>query len=265
MRIAGSTYRTNDLIALSRDLEIIENHGFRVIKLSTLIADRARFAETVNGKFVALTCDDGGDFDFYDLPHPAYGTQRSVMNRIVDFRSKHPDSSAHITSFVIVSPEARVELDRTCMVGKSWWTDSWWRRAISSGLMEIGNHSWDHNHDSLTGPSYSGSRRGTFCVISTKELADLQIRKSSEWLHQSAPNPGAFLFAYPYGESNAYLRDTYLPTYGRELGVAAAFGTDAKYFDGESSVWNIPRFVCGRDWSDPAGLEAILDGAESAV
>src|SRR5204863_298793 len=53
------------------------------------------------------------------------------------------------TAFVIASPEARAVLDRTCIAGLNQWRDVWWAEAAQTGILEIGNHSWDHTHPTL--------------------------------------------------------------------------------------------------------------------
>ena len=50
---------------------------------------------------------------------------------------------------MIVSPEARAELDRTCLIGRGWWGDDWWPQATAGDLIAVESHSWDHNHDTL--------------------------------------------------------------------------------------------------------------------
>lgn len=265
MKIHGCEYANNDLVALAADLEEIHRCGYRIVPLRTVIdtwLTRPSFAG--DDKMVALSCDDGGDFDFFDLPHPTAGPQRSVLNSLRDFRARNPGAGAHITSFVIASPEARRELDRTCMIGKGWWTDSWWRDAIASGLMHIGNHSWDHNHDTLPERFRHGVASGTFSSISTQRLADLEIRCARDFLCEGAPNPGNALFAYPYGESNDYLTGDYFPRFAGELGIVAAFTDCPGYLGPESHRWKIPRFMFGRDWRSSEQLRDILRG-EAAI
>jgi SAM-dependent methyltransferase/peptidoglycan/xylan/chitin deacetylase (PgdA/CDA1 family) len=186
-----------------------------------------------------------------------------VLNTLRDFAREHPgrQPELNITSFAIASPEARAVLDRTCMVGKGWWTDTWWRDAIASGLMHIGNHSWDHNHETLPDCLAQGVTRGTFAAIATRELADLEVRKAAEYLRAHAANPAADLFAYPYGHAVRYLAGEYFPCHGGEVGVRAAFTDRAEYLEPGCDRWAIPRFVCGRDWQSPEALAEILDEA----
>lgn len=256
MRIHGIDYQNNDLVALAADLDLFARNDFMVIPLRDAISTRRS-----ERKVVALTCDDGGDFDFVDLPHPTAGMQRSVIGILRDFKNRHVERSVHITSFVIVSPEARTELDKTCMIGRGWWNDFWWKRAVDTGLMDIGNHSWDHNHDALPVTFHDGTPRGTFKSITNQALADGQIRRAAAYLSRKAPNPGMHLFAYPYGESTDYLVNEYFERFGREMGIEAAFGDEPTYLTPSSNKWDLPRFICGRDWKSSSQLLEILEGS----
>ncbi len=262
MKIHGNGYADNDLVALAADLELAHARGFRVARLHEIVAGWLRSASAWHGqRIVAFTCDDGADFDFHDLPHPTAGPQRSVLNILRDFALRHPEAPPHITSFVIASPEVRCALDKTCMIGRGWWNDAWWRQAVASGFMDIANHSWDHNHDAMPAHLSLGVERGHFRSIATRALADAEIRVAQEFLERAVPNPGNALFAYPYGDSNEYLVEEYLPAWGPRIGIQAAFGVEARHFSGDANRWRIPRFVFGRDWTTPAQLGAILDEA----
>jgi peptidoglycan/xylan/chitin deacetylase (PgdA/CDA1 family)/predicted O-methyltransferase YrrM len=264
MYIHGNEYARNHLQALRSDVEHLTHAGFRIVPLRTLVDTwLERGAEALHAKVVALACDDSADFGYRDLPHPGAGTQRSVVNILRDFAARNPgrQPDLHVTSFEIASPQARTALDAACMLGRGWWSDDWWPEAVASGFMHIGNHSWDHNHASLPDSFAAIAKRGGFAAIDRQELADHEIRQAAEYLRRRAPNPGTGLFAYPYGESNAYLAGTYLPARGAELGIMAAFTGRAGFWEAASSRWEIPRFVCGRDWSSPDELGAILRAA----
>jgi len=270
MRIHGNEYASNDLVALAADLEVITSCGVEIRPLHALVTQWLESPSKLEGKaLAALTCDDGADFDAVPLTHPTWGQQRSVLGILSDFRAqqgnRQPD--LHVTSFVIASPEARVELDRTCMVGRGWWNESWWRDAVDSGLMSIGNHSWDHNHETLARPCRGLVRPGTFATVDTLAAAEYEIRFADEYLRSRIPNPGNRLFAYPFGETNDFLSGQYLPEYSRDPGSAgfdAAFITDPAYLTRSSDRWRLPRFVCGRDWHSPDELRSILRRAQSA-
>src|SRR5690606_28187268 len=78
------------------------------------------------------------------------------------------------TSFVIVDPEARAELDRSCLAGRGWWGDEWWDDALRSGLFAIENHSWDHHHDSLP-RTVTGLPGGRFDTLADHAAADAEV------------------------------------------------------------------------------------------
>lgn len=270
MRIHGNEYANNDLVALAADLHVITACGIEIRPLHAVVAQWLESpGELDKEAVVALTCDDGSDFDAVHLPHPTWGEQRSVLGILSDYRKRHAHSqpNLHITSFVIVSPDARAELDRACMVGRGWWNESWWSGALASGLMSIGNHSWDHNHDMLAQSCQGMARPGTFATVDSRATADFEIRQADEYLRRRAPNPGNRLFAYPYGETNSYLSQEYLPNYSSEagsVGLDAAFTTEPAYLSPSSDRWRLPRFMCGRDWKTPEALREILRKARSA-
>lgn len=259
MAIDNNEYSGNDHVALAQDLELIHQLGFKVMPLFEVVDRWLHDSRSLDSqKIVALTCDDGPDFDFHDLPHPGAGMQRSMLNILKDHKSRHGNIDAHLTSFVIVSPEARTILDRTCMIGLKWWNDDWWSDAVASGLMGIGNHSWDHNHDSLTYASFEEVERGTFKSVDNYGIADYQIRQAAEYLKVKVPNPSAALFAYPYGKSNEFLAAEYLPLHGTSVGLKAAFADDAVPMTSSSNQWRLPRFVFRRDWKTPEDLQKLL-------
>lgn len=259
MKIHGTGYAENDLVGLASDLETVAARGWRIVPLAELVRRWRRTPAALESeKLVAFTCDDGSDFDFHDLPHPTAGMQRGVLNILRDFRGRHPEAAAHITSFVIVSPEARAELDKSCMIGRGWWNDTWWREAAASGLMDIASHSWDHNHEALPERFSHGVERGTFRTIATRALADAEIRVAHDFLRARVPNAGNALFAYPYGHFNDYLVDEYFPRFGESMGIEAAFSDTPGPLTAASHRWKLPRFVFGRDWTSPGGLERIL-------
>lgn len=261
MSMSGNDAASNDHKALAADLEAIHAEGFEARPLHELVSAWLERPGDLEGRrLVALTCDDGSDFDFRDLEHPEWGVQRSFINILRDFRAAHPreQPGLFLTSFVVVSPEDRAELDRLCMHGRGWWGDGWWREAIDSGLMGIASHSWDHNHEALANPRFPDVPRGVFTTIGTKEAADYQVAQASRFLWERAPNPSARLFAYPYGPHSEYLVEEYFPRYAAGLRIDACFGDDARPWSTTDNRWKLPRFVHARDWHDPAGLARLL-------
>src|SRR5437868_11553101 len=85
VNIAGNDYANNDHVAFAADLRLIDDLGLRIVPVhwlvDALLGDTQRALEDC----VALTCDDGTDFDFFDLDHPEHGTQRSLYNCMRDF------------------------------------------------------------------------------------------------------------------------------------------------------------------------------------
>lgn len=259
MAIEGNEYANNDHVALAADLEVICREGFRMRPLHEVVRAWLHEPHSLEGeRIVALTCDDGADFDYRDLPHPVAGTQRSFLNILRDFTAENRDFPVHMTSFAIVSPAAREALDVKCMIGQRWWNDDWWADANGSGLLGIANHSWDHNHDALAGEAFPGLSRGTFRTIDTLALAEYQIAAASEYLWTHAPGPAAALFAYPYGESNDYLVGEYFPRHAQRIRVAAAFGVEASPVSEGAGRWNLPRYMFRKDWKSPEDLRRIL-------
>ena len=268
MAVHGNEYWNNNHTAFRDDLRTITRMGYRIVGADQVVARHSaqQGASWDSGKDVAITFDDGPDFDFHDLPHPTWGMQRSMLNLMKDFRTEvgvQAQPQLHATSFVIVSPDARQILDRTCMVGRDWWRDSWWQQALRSGLLGIGNHSWDHNHPTLPAAMSEERRRGggSFSVVDNFDAAEIQIAMASTFLHERAENPCAGLFAYPYGQSNDYLTREYLPQHGKRIGVRAAFSCAPMPVTEASNVWALPRYVCGDHWKSPEELAALLRDA----
>ena len=267
--IAGNDYATNDHVAFAEDLQLLSSLGWRVVPLTEvvemLLKPDANWPDCSHN-VVAISFDDGSDFDFRDLPHPNAGIQRSLLNVMRDFNATHAGAqpTLHATAFVIVSPDAREILDRTCMLGSRWWNDDWWPAAVASGLMHIGSHSWDHCHETLPRIAQRNQQKGDFWGIDTDADADGQIRVAAEFIDRICPNPGVQLFAYPYGHANDYLVREYFPRQVLDTSncvVTAAFSTDPAPVTRNSNRWNLPRFVCGHDWKSSDDLAAILRDA----
>ena len=254
MNVHGSDYANNDHVAFEADLALLAAENRSVVPLHDAVAARENGVELPKNA-VAISFDDGSWFDWHDLEHPALGLQRSFATAMRASRSRFP-RGLHATSFVIVSPEARAFLDRTCMIDRGWWSDAWWRDAEAEGHIAIENHSWDHNHETLP-----GSSRGNFATIDDYTKADAEIRVASDWLAENLPAERPRLFAYPYGETNDYLVREYFPTYTSEHRCTAAFTTDARPMTPADDRWALPRYVCGRDWRTPDELQRVLADA----
>ncbi len=251
----GNDYTTNDHIALEQDLKLIRDKGLTVLSASTLVDYLLNKRwNKLNGNYVVLSFDDAPDVDYYNFQHPDLGCIKSFHALIQEY-------NVPAISFVIASPEARIELDKTCIAGRNEWRDSWWNDAIDHGLLEIGNHSWDHNHETLKIVAQRNQLKGNFHVIDSWEDADNQIRKAEQYIQNKTKYRATGLFAYPYGQTNDYLVRQYLPDYQHQHTIKAAFTTSGQYVTPDSNRWEIPRFICGDHWKQPEELKAILKQA----
>src|SRR5438445_451915 len=92
--LAGNEYATNNLVALADDLVHLCALKIPVVPLETIVATRLsgelnRFPKRV----VAVTLDDGLDFDFEDLVHPFHGAQASVRTVLERHEQAYGDPS----------------------------------------------------------------------------------------------------------------------------------------------------------------------------
>lgn len=255
--VHGNEHASNDHVALAEDLRRLAALRLPVVPLHAVV-DALDGAVPLPERCVALSFDDGSAFDWHDLPHPAHGMQRSFGNVLADAVALHP--GLHATAFVIVSPEARATLDRTCLVGRGWWGEEWWDAALASGLLAIESHSWDHQHETLAATA-SGLQGGRFDNIATRQQADAEIAAASRYLDQRLPQRRTRLFAYPYGEYNDYLVEDYLPRQRAAHGLDAAFTTRPVPVEPAGDRWALGRYVCGRDWRSSDDLARLLADA----
>jgi hypothetical protein len=256
-------YASNDHVALEEDLKLIRRLGFKVARL----ADIARLtwgdvdSQFDSGRWIGLSFDDGTDFDFLDIEaHPYLGYVKSFYTILKESGAAgdHGWQRPTGTAFVIASPEARAVLDRTCIAGLNQMRDVWWAEAARTGVLEIGNHSWDHTHPSLDNVAQRNQQKGTFTGIDNFADADAQIVQANAYIKRLTEELATPLFAYPYGETNDYLIHDYFPSNMKRHGLIAAFSTGGECVTCDSNRWNIPRFVCGHHWKTPEGLELIL-------
>ena len=256
--IDGNDYRTNNLLALAHDLETIHALRLPIVSLRSIVdalleGPGARAPDVA----VAITLDDGLDFDFEELLHPFHGPQTSAYSVLRSFAEKH-GAAVHATTFVIASPDARCQIAREEMLGHQWIGEHWWAPAVATQLFHVGNHSWDHVSPSVVPVGQRDGKTGSFKVIDNFDDADLQVRRAREYIVARVPNPGAALFAFPYGEAAGYVIDEYLPAHG-ELGgtLAAVTGVPGVVHDG-SNRWYLPRYTFGKSWQSPEELVRIL-------
>jgi len=264
VNIAGNDYADNDHVAFAADLNTIDQLGLRVVPLRWVVDQLLGIADRDLNRCVALTCDDGSNFDFHDLDHPMHGIQRGLFGCMGDFiaaRGADAQPDLHLTAFVIASPEAREHIDRGALVGRGWMSEDWWIPALHSGRVAIENHSWDHNHPAVPLPGIAGMQRGSFLPVDSHERADAQIAAATRYIDSRIAPQRTSLFCYPFGHVPDYVRGEYLPRFGSEHGMDAAMGDGAQPVTMDSDRWNLPRYVCGWHWRSEQGLREILADA----
>jgi peptidoglycan/xylan/chitin deacetylase (PgdA/CDA1 family) len=267
IHLDDASYSGSDLIALERDLAVIERMGIPVRSLDQIFTDAGKdsLLRELGPATVAITFDDGSEFDFIDRSHPALGPQRSaatVLSHAARSLQCLAGARPLASTFVIASPEARAELDRTDYASGGYWTDHWWRDAARSGVLGIESHSWDHNHASIARSAQRNNERGTFMNIETEAEAEAEIARSVAYIGERSGTPPRF-FGYPWGEGNDFLARDYLPRRGPELGLHAAVASApviSGYVTTLTERWLVPRFVCGWDWKSESDLETLLLG-----
>jgi len=261
INVLDNSHAGNDLVAFGEDLELLDALGWTVLPLADALAGQA--ASALPPKTVVLTLDDGSIMDFHAFKHPTCGPQTSAFERLRSFAAAQPPGSRHrphATAFVIASPAARAELDRADYMSLGVWPDDWWAAANKSGLMSIESHSWDHNHASLARTLQRDNRRGDFKLIATEDECRGEVDRASDYIERVGGRRPRF-FAYPYGQCSDYLRCDYLPRHGPRLGLDAALGCEPEPVTAASDRWFLPRYMCGRDWTDTDELRRLLAAA----
>lgn len=260
--ILGNDYHTNDHLALASDLNAILRRGLPVISLQRLL-------DYLNGRWrlfprkaVVLTCDDGTLLDWHDYQHPQFGLQLSFDHILQNFLAAAPKKQAKkgiMTSFVIASPQARSIIDQLCYAGAPLSNDDWWNEAANSGRWLFGNHSWDHRHACLA-DTKPNEALGQFYTVNHLTIAREQIAQASQYLESKLPHQARVnVFAYPYGHSNEFLAELYLPNYSAEHGLQAAVTTTPGIIARDTNRFLLPRYTCGEDWQSPEQFEHVLD------
>lgn len=257
--IAGDATSNNDHVALGADLAALDSAGCRIVPLHDLVMALYEGAPLDRDRpLVCLTFDDGCDYDVRSLEYPGYGIQTAFLEIMSAFLAEYGTKrqpGLHATSFVIASSEARRLIDQRSLFAAGHMSDDWWRDAVRHPLFEVGNHGWDHNHPDLPETDHP---RGGFAVIDTLDTCRRQVLRSAEYIEAQSGRWPRY-FAYPYGESSDYLRNHYFPEFLEEHRCLAALGTEPQPASASSDRWNLPRYVCGRDWSDPDGLLGIIN------
>jgi peptidoglycan/xylan/chitin deacetylase (PgdA/CDA1 family) len=244
-----------DLLGLRADLAMLLDQGIPLRTLDELV-------DSTCDDGVAITWDDGTRIDAEPIVHPRLGALPSALSVLQEFAPRLPPKW-HASTFVIASPQARAELAAALEAdyGVDLMHERWWQPAAASGLVRIENHSWDHNHPALACSVQRDNRRGSFLAIETAAEAEAEITAASAYIADATGRQPRY-FAYPFGEASAYLRHSWLPQHGPAIGLSAAFSTEPRPLSDRDDRWWLPRFVCGRDWTDDDGLARLLAASE---
>jgi peptidoglycan/xylan/chitin deacetylase (PgdA/CDA1 family) len=254
--LSSNLYAGNDHIALAEDLRLIASLGLRIVPLSQVfdaldgIRDWSSLADAI-----VLTFDDGAILDWRDVVYPGLGPQLGFAALLRAHQAQGYPVSA--SSFVIASGHARSAMDRRSLFGLDWLSDDWWSDAVAEGLIDIESHGFDHDHPDV---DPADPARGNFARIDDADACAFQIDGASREIERICGRR-PIAFAYPYGQTSSYLRDTYLPANGKRLGLRGAVSTEPGAVDARASRWWLPRFVCNRDWNSTASLAALLNSA----
>lgn len=264
VHVDGRSYETSDRIALQTDLRLLAGRGYRVVSpmlLATVLRGEMSAGILAGKKLVALTFDDGSDMDYRDWQEAHIGYVPSVHAVLEDSIGWLPQlgDGPRGVAFVIASPKARAILDRTCYAASNKMNDDWWQPCAARGVLGIANHSWDHVHDTLPEVRQRENKKGSFFEIATIDDASGQIAAAQDYIRHKTQGLALPLFAYPYGHVSPYLHDTYFPGFASAHGLLAAFGTSGQAATNQTSIWNIPRFVCGEHWRSAQDFSALID------
>lgn len=271
----GCTESDNAIKSFEIILEIIHARGWTIVPLRWVaewVADE-RAGSTMPDKVIAIRFDDGPNTDARDSYTSPCGFLPSAYTLLRQFKEKYkselPPYSPHATAFVIGSPTARKIIAECAGVGLD---DDWWREVQDSGLMEIGNHSADHDHPCINQPVWDSDLLtwlrigsvvdeswnrpdGDFTRINSLNTAFAEIQLSARYI-ASKTGRWPTLVAYPYGEVSEYLKE-YLRS--PASGVYAAFCTTGEAATQKSDRYCLPALSFYVGWrTEEEFIEIVL-------
>ena len=244
----GSDYTSNDHIALKDDLSILKDNGYEPLSLESAIQIVKEGQIQRDSKYFCITFVDGSPYDFMSQKdgYKIYDSFHEILGNSDLF-----NSSSKATSFVIVSKRARDQLFKFD-VENNWFVDN------ECALIDIGCHSYDHIHQSVSGTDLYHCKQGRFDTIDNYSDAHIQIAMANELLRQITKNRSVPYFAFPYGQTSEYLIKDYLPKRKGIHGLKAALTTGGTCLNQETLIWKIPRFVFGYHWKNKNDFKYLL-------
>ena len=140
-------------------------------------------------------------------------------------------------------------LDRTCLVGRGWWTDAWWPDAEREGLIAIESHSWDHNHATLPETAQRDRPRGHVPQhrYARRSPTPRSGRRMTGSMRTARAARGPVRVSVRRDERVSVAR---LPAESRRpsIGCAPHSAPMRDRSERDSDRWNLPRYVCGHHW-----------------
>lgn len=263
--VFGNHYGENDHVSLRQDLEFLDASGKRIIPLTTLVDWLLAGGEGTELKdAVCVTFDDGCMLEVSDEIVPPHGVQASFLSILNDFRDRQtPDSlhQVHATTFVIADEVVREQIDRESLFSLGWMRADWWAAVKAGGIIDIQSHGWDHKHTMQGDTAEEPVPHARFESVDTFAECELQVVRAGQFIAANCANIQPQYFAFPFGSASEYLRSSYLPENIGRTGIRAAFSTRPEHVNRNSDRWNIPRYVCGRDWKTQKQFAAVLSGS----
>ena len=257
--VTGNSYAENDHIALESDLYALHRNGYLILPLATIAKwlHGATDISHLGTRLIGISCDDGVDTDYISRDYLGFGPQKSFHDILASFIQEVGQTNqphAHITAFVIASEKARRAIESHSLQSERLLDDAWWKAANEHSIFSIENHSLDHRHPAL----YPEAEANFHSIVDVDEANHQIISAKTEI--ESIIQSHTELFCYPWGHSNDFLVQQFMPNQGKQSGIIGAFTCDGEHTDINTNPWSIPRYVCGYHWRSPKQfVEKILN------